>query len=110
MQWLNREPHYDGTRMQFDFDDYILSVVKFTGSYGWKKGLGEIAFMDRDTEEFCEPPVELDFMNEYSFSGDVGIYGHANDPQVDRIVQAMEKLDNANKIRTKPVSEGQDDW
>lgn len=110
MQWLNREPHYDGTRMQFDFDDYILSVVKFTGSYGWKKGLWEVAFMDRDTQEFCEPPVELDFMNEYSFSGDVGIYGHANDPQVDRIVQAMEKLDNANKIRIKPSSQGQDDW
>jgi len=95
MQWPNREPWHDGVRMQFDFDDYILSVVKFTGSYGWRKGLWEIAFMDRD-QYFCEPPAELDFMNEYSSSGDVGIYGHVNDPQVDRIVQAMEKLDNAN--------------
>jgi len=79
--------------MHFDFDDYVLSVVKFTGSYGWKAGLWEVAFMDRESRDFCEPP--LDFMNEYSFSGDVGIYGHLNDPEVDRIVQAMGKL-NAN--------------
>jgi hypothetical protein len=95
-KWPEREQWHDGQRIQFDFDDYILSAVKFTGSYGWKKGLWEIAFMDRDTHDFCEPPVELDFMNEYSFSGDVGIYGHVNDPEVDRIVQAMEKLDHAN--------------
>ena len=93
-KWPEKQSWHDGVRMQFDFNDYILSVVRFTGSYGWRKNLWEIAFMDRDTQDFVEPP--LDFMNEYSFSGDVGIYGHLNDPEVDRIVQAMEKLDNAN--------------
>jgi len=93
-KWPEKQTWHDGVRMQFDFNDYILSVVRFTGSYGWRKNLWEIAFMDRDTQDFVEPP--LDFMNEYSFSGDVGIYGHLNDPEVDRIVQAMEKLDNAN--------------
>jgi hypothetical protein len=93
-KWPEKIEHYDGHRMQFDFDNYIVSVVKFTGSYGYKDGLWEVAFMDRETANFVEPP--LDFMNEYSFSGDVGIYGHLNDPEVDRIVQAMEKLDNAN--------------
>ena len=92
--WPEKMPWHDGVRMQFDFDDYIVSVVKFTGSYGYRAGLWEVAFMDRETANFVEPP--LDFMNEYSFSGDVGIYGHLNDPEVDRIVQAMEKLDNAN--------------
>ena len=91
-----KEKWHDGVRMQFDFNDEILSVLKFTGSYGWKKGLWEIAFMDRTTEDFVEPPVELDFMKEYSYSGDVGIYGHLNDPDLDRVVQAMEKLDNAD--------------
>tara|TARA_E500000178_G_scaffold354420_1_gene423308 strand:+ start:4957 stop:5244 length:288 start_codon:yes stop_codon:yes gene_type:complete len=93
-KWPEKTQWHDGVRMQFDYDDYILSVVRFTGSYGYRKGLWEIAFMDRETQDFVEPP--LDFMNEYSFSGDVGIYGHLNDPEVDRIVQAMEKLDNAN--------------
>lgn len=93
-KWPEKMPWHDGHRMQFDFNDYILSVVRFTGSYGWRKNLWEIAFMDRDTQDFVEPP--LDFMNEYSYSGDVGIYGHLNDPDVDRVVQAMEKLDNAN--------------
>ena len=93
-KWPEKQTWHDGVRMQFDFNDYILSVVRFTGSYGWRKNLWEVAFMDRETANFVEPP--LDFMNEYSFSGDVGIYGHLNDPEVDRIVQAMEKLDNAN--------------
>jgi hypothetical protein len=46
--------------------------------------------MDRDTQDFVEPP--LDFMSEYSFSGDVGIYGHLNDPELDRIHKAMSQL------------------
>ena len=92
-KWPEKMPWHDGVRMHFEFGDYVLSVVKFTGSYGWKAGLWEVAFMDRESRDFCEPP--LDFMNEYSFSGDVGIYGHLNDPEVDRIVQAMGKL-NAN--------------
>lgn len=89
-QWPEKQPHHDGYRMQFDYDDYILSVVQFTGSYGYRAGLWEVAFMDRATQDFVKPP--LDFMSEYSWSGAVGIYGHLNDPEVDRIVQAMEKL------------------
>ena len=88
-QWPEKQPHHDGYRMQFDYDDYILSVVQFTGSYGYRAGLWEVAFMDRATEDFVEPP--LDFMSEYS-NADIGIYGHLNDAEVDRIAQAMEKL------------------
>jgi hypothetical protein len=47
--------------------------------------------MDRETQDFCEPP--LDFLTEYR-NADVGIYGHLNDPEVDRIVQAMGQLDS----------------
>jgi len=90
MKWPEKIEHYDGYRMQFDFNNYIVSVAQFTGSYGYKQGLWEVAFIDRDTENFCEPP--LDFLTEYR-NADVGIYGHLNDPEVDRIVQAMEKLD-----------------
>ena len=61
-KWPEKQTWHDGVRMQFDFNDYILSVVRFTGSYGWRKNLWEIAFMDRDTQDFVEPP--LDFMNE----------------------------------------------
>jgi hypothetical protein len=88
-QWPEKKPWHDGYRMQFDYDDYILSVVQFTGSYGYRAGLWEVAFMDRATEDFVEPP--LDFMSEYS-NADIGIYGHLNDAEVDRIAQAMEKL------------------
>ena len=89
-KWPDRQPWHDGERIQFDYDDYILSCVRFTGSYGWKANLWEVAFMDRETQDFVEPP--LDFMSEYSFSGDVGIYGHLNDPDVDRIHKAMSNL------------------
>ena len=91
MKWPEKLEHYDGYRMQFDFDNYIVSVVQFTGSYGYKGGLWEVAFMDRETQDFCEPP--LDFLTEYR-NADVGIYGHLNDPEVDRIVQAMGQLDS----------------
>ena len=89
-KWPEKQKWHDGVRIQFDYDDYIVSAVRFTGSYGWRKGLWEVAFMDRDTQDFVEPP--LDFMGEYSWSGDVGIYGHLNDPEVDRIHQAMSQL------------------
>lgn len=89
-KWPEKKQWHDGVRMQFDYDDYIVSVVRFTGSYGYKEGLWEVAFMDRHTQDFVEPP--LDFMSEYSWSGDTGIYGHLNDPDVDRIHQAMSKL------------------
>ena len=89
-KWPEKKQWHDGVRMQFDYDDYIVSVVRFTGSSGYKEGLWEVAFMDRHTQDFVEPP--LDFMGEYSWSGDAGIYGHLNDPDVDRIHQAMSKL------------------
>jgi hypothetical protein len=88
--WPEKMEWHDGVRMQFDYDDYIMSVVQFTGSYGHRAGLWEVAFMDRATQDFVEPP--LDFMSEYSWSGDVGIYGHLTDPDVDRIHVAMSQL------------------
>ena len=90
MKWPEATEWHDGKRIQFNFNNYIVSIVQFTGSYGYKQGLWEVYFIDRDTETFCEPP--LDFLTEYN-NADVGIYGYLNDPEVDRIVQAMEKLD-----------------
>ena len=93
-KWPEKIEHYDGHRMQFDFDNYIVSVVKFTGSYGYKDGLWEVAFMDRATQDFVTPPINIleEDMFKDKFSGDVGIYGHLNDPQVDALHIAMEKL------------------
>jgi len=53
--------------------------------------------MDRATQDFVTPPINIleEDMFKDKFSGDVGIYGHVNDPQVDALHIAMEKL-NAN--------------
>ena len=91
-KWPEKMEWHDGVRMQFDYDDYIMSVVKFTGSYGYKAGLWEVAFMDRETQDFVTPPIDI--IEEFSDrnSGDIGIYGHLNDPEVDALHVAMEKL------------------
>jgi len=92
--WPEKMEWHDGVRMQFDYDDYIMSVVQFTGSYGYKAKLWEVAFMDRATQDFVTPPINIleEDMFKDKFSGDVGIYGHLNDPQVDALHIAMEKL------------------
>ena len=88
-KWPEKKEWHDGVRVQFDYDDYIVSAVKFTGSYGYEGNKWEVAFMDRATQEFCEPP--LDFMSEYK-NYDLGIYGYLHDPDVDRIHQSMSQL------------------
>jgi len=88
-KWPAKQKWHDGVRIQFDYDDYIVSAVKFTGSYGYEEGKWEIAFMDREDQAFCEPP--LDFMSEYK-NYDLGIYGYLNDPDLDRVHQSMSKL------------------
>lgn len=93
-KWPAKQKWHDGVRMQFDYNDYIMSVVKFTGSYGYKEDLWEVAFMDRETQSFCEPPLE--FMDEYR-QMDIGIYGYLNDPDVDRCHQMLTKLDLENE-------------
>jgi predicted N-formylglutamate amidohydrolase len=89
-KWPAKEKWHDGVRMQFDFNDYILSVVKFTGSYGYKEDKWEVAFMHKEDQSFCHPPFK--FMEEYK-EMDLGIYGYLNDPEVDRIVDAFTKMD-----------------
>ena len=93
-QWPKKQPWHDGVRMQFDYEDYIMSVVRFTGSYGYKNNLWEVAFMDRETRDFVKPPISIldEEMFTSKFSNDVGIYGHLNDPQVDALHIAMEQL------------------
>jgi len=88
-KWPAKQKWHDGVRIQFDYDDYIVSAVKFTGSYGYEEGKWEVAFMDREDQTFCEPP--LDFMSEYK-NYDLGIYGYLNDPDLDRVHQAMTQL------------------
>lgn len=90
-KWPKKHAWHDGVRMQFDYEDYIMSVVKFTGSYGYKKGLWEVAFMDRDTRDFVDPP--LDFLSEYD-NPDPGIYGSLNDPDVDRCHKSLSLISN----------------
>ena len=88
-KWPAKQKWHDGVRIQFDYDDYIVSAVKFTGSYGYEEGKWEVAFMNREDQGFCEPP--LDFMSEYK-NYDLGIYGYLNDPDLDRVHQAMTQL------------------
>lgn len=88
-KWPEKKEWHDGVRVQFDYDDYIVSAVKFTGSYGYEENKWEVAFMDRHTQDFVEPP--LDFMSEYK-NYDLGIYGYLHDPDVDRIHQSMSQL------------------
>ena len=94
-KWPKSQPHYDGVRKVFNLDNgYIISLVKFTGSYGYKKGLWELAIIDEQSKAFVDPPYEevLKVLDDYK-KADVGIYGYLNDPEADRIIQIVEKID-----------------
>tara|TARA_Y100000389_G_C17265712_1_gene415357 strand:- start:271 stop:570 length:300 start_codon:yes stop_codon:yes gene_type:complete len=87
--WPKRENWHDGMKIIFEYEDYIMSVVQFTGSYGYRAGLWEVGFMDKATSDFVDPPI--DFLSEYK-KADPGIYGWMNDPDVDRCHVAMSQI------------------
>lgn len=99
MKWPKSTPWHDGERKQFDFGRYIVSIVKFTGSYGYKDNLWELAIIDRETQEFTDLPIEE---LTYYPPKDVGIYGYLNDPDVDRILQGVQRYEcqrNSNQVK-----------
>ena len=101
-KWPKSQPHYDGERKVFNLDNgYIISLVKYTGSYGYKKNQWELAIIDEDTQSFVEPQDEMlqEILSEYN-KADEGIYGYLDDPDADRIIEAVRRID-ADKIRTE---------
>ena len=61
---------------------YGASVIKHKGSYGYQKGLWEVAPLD-ENKEFIG-------MSYLDWNDDVK--GHLNDPEVDRILRRIEQL------------------
>ena len=93
-KWPKSETWHDGVRKEFRFENgYIISLVKFPGSYGYKKGLWELAIMNKDGD-FEDPPYEevLKILDDYD-KADPGIYGYLNDPCADRIIEAVRRID-----------------
>ena len=84
--------HNGGIQKVYKFPNgYGASVIQHRGSYGYQKGLWEVAFMDVDTRDFVDPP--LDFLSEY-YNPDPGIYGSLNDPDVDRCHKSLSLISN----------------
>tara|TARA_B110000977_G_C10780974_1_gene378574 strand:- start:30 stop:329 length:300 start_codon:yes stop_codon:yes gene_type:complete len=71
----------DGLQNVYKFPNgYGASVVRSNFSYGGKKGLWEIAVLDNDNN-LC-----------YSTSITSDVIGHLNDPQMDRILGMISRL------------------
>jgi hypothetical protein len=92
--WPESLPWHDGERKEFNFKYHVISLVKFTGSYGWRDDLWELAILDKDTEDFVDLPI--DALKEYP-AADVGVYGFLNDAEADRIINEVRRYD-ANEI------------
>ena len=93
-QWPKRKPWHDGERVEWNLDNgYIVSAVKFTGSYGYKENKWELAIIDKDLKTFVDPPADKmeNILDDY-YKADEGIYGYLNDPDVDRIVEMVKRL------------------
>ena len=94
-KWPESIPHHDGVRKEFNFDNgYTISLVKFTGSYGYKKGLWELAIINQDGD-FTDTTDYglLTILEDYSpKKGDPGVYGFLRDPDADRIIQYVGKM------------------
>lgn len=93
-KWPKSQPWHDGERKEFHLDTgYIISLVRFTGSYGWKDKLWELAIIDKDTKDFVDPPYKevLEVLSDYR-RADPGIYGWLNDPEADRIIDIIGKI------------------
>ena len=98
-KWPESKPHHDGERKEFNFDNgYTISLVKFTGSYGYKKGLWELSIINKDGEFTDTTDYDLlTILEDYSPKrGDPGIYGFLRDPDADRIIQHVGNMDYAN--------------
>ena len=59
---------------------YGASVVKHRGSYGYDKGLWELAVLDFDGSLCYTTEITND------------VIGHLNDPEVDRLLRRIEQL------------------
>ena len=76
--------HGDGIQKVYSFPNgYGASVVKHKGSYGGKSGLWELAVL-KDNELCYTTDITSDVM------------GHLNDPEVDRILNQISELTDAN--------------
>jgi hypothetical protein len=98
-EWPESKPHHDGERKEFNFDNgYTISLVKFTGSYGYKKGLWELSIINKDGKFTDTADYDLlTILEDYSPKpGGQGIYGFLRDPDADRIIQHVKKMDYAN--------------
>lgn len=93
-KWPPSQPHYDGVRKVFNLDNgYIISLVKFTGSYGYKNDQWELAIIDEQSKAFVDPPADKmeNILDDYR-KADVGIYGYLDDPDADRIIEMVKRL------------------
>ncbi len=72
--------HMDGIQKVYQFSNgYGASVIKHKGSYGYDKGLWELAVLNEG--ELCY---------DTDITGDV--IGHLNDPEVDNILGQIARL------------------
>ena len=70
----------DGVQKVYQFPNgYGASVIKHKGSYGYKKGLWELAVLNEG--ELC---YDTDISND--------VIGHLNDPEVDNILGQIARL------------------
>ena len=91
-KWPKSMPWHDGERKEFRLENgYIISLVKFTGSYGYKTNQWELAIMKDG--DFVDPPTERmeNILDDYR-KADVGIYGYLDDPDADRIIEMVKRL------------------
>jgi hypothetical protein len=72
--------HMEGIQKVYQFPNgYGASVIKHRGSYGYKKGLWELAVLHEG--ELC---YDTEITND--------VIGHLNDPEVDNILGQIERL------------------
>lgn len=70
-----------GIQKVYEFPNgYGASVVKHRGSYGYEKGLWELAVLDFDGSLCYTTEITND------------VIGHLNDPEVDRLLRRIEQL------------------
>mgnify|MGYP003126135067 FL=1 len=73
--------HHGGVQKVYEFDNgYGASVIMHQGSYGYSKGLWELAVLDTDGSLCYDTPI----------AGDV--IGHLNEEEVNKILSQIEEL------------------
>ena len=72
--------HNGGIQKVYKFPNgYGASVIRHKGSYGYSKGLWELAVLEGD--ELCYDTEITD-----------DVIGHLNDPEVDRLLRRIQQL------------------